>query len=139
MVFLFNMIFAWLMFQYFFIKIYYCVGEPPLPAYPHLHTTVGLLNANFFQISKSHTEFGLHLLSSSRKSRRLKRFEIAWEIWICIIDKMVFIKIWSNLKELQKSVKNTYFSQLLCLMKNGMKGILVKSASLQTNTHTCVS
>ena len=133
---MFNIIFAWLMFQYFFIKMCYCVGEPPLPAYPHLHTTVGLLNIISFRFLNLKLNFDSIYYSLSGKADVLKylKFQSVRLMWL------VLNQIWKKLKKTPKICKKILFLQLfkLCSM-NGMERILVKSASLQTKTHTCVS
>ena len=73
--------------------MYYCAGEPPLPACPHLHTTLGLLNVISFRF------LNLTLLDSvyypvPRKSEVLKDLTLHGKFEsVHLIDKMVFINI----------------------------------------------
>ena len=116
--------------MYFFIKnVPLCRGAgPPLPACPHLHTTVGLLNVISFRF------LSITLNLDSMYYPALRKAEVSKDLKLLMKFESVFLmlrfeKCWKNSKYLQKT--HSFFN-----MNSGMKRILVKTASFQTKTHT---
>ena len=92
--------------------MYYCAGEPgpPLPACPHLHTTVGLLTIISFRFLNLKLNFDSIYYPLSGKADILKylKFQSVRLMWL------VLNQIWKKLKKkLQKSAKKYFFYSFL--------------------------
>ena len=102
---------------FFFIKMYYCAG-PPLPACPHLHTTVGLLNIISFRFLNLKLNFDSIYYPLSGKADILKylKFQSVRLMWL------VLNQIWKKLKKTPKICKKLLFFTAFWTLFNEWNG-----------------